>query len=142
MQMYIQYATVKQFVDMETLMLDSIEKQMDAIQEKGLQEIVVINESNSEKYFGYCINANSIFSSELGSRLCRLDKKHGFAIIWIVVTTIDGQPQIACSVRSHNFEFGSDGISKLFGGGGHKNVAGFKLPLDKLNELISVKLVI
>ena len=100
------------------------------------------NESDSAKYFGYCINANSIFSSELGSRLCRLDDKHGFAIIWSVVTTIDGQPQIACSVRSHNFEFGSDGISKLFGGGGHKNAAGFKLPLNKLNELISGKLIV
>lgn len=65
MQMYIQYATVKQFVDMGMLMLDSIEKQMDAIQEKGLQEIVVINESNSAKYFGYCINANSIFHLNL-----------------------------------------------------------------------------
>ena len=138
----INQTSVKQFVDIGTLMLDSIEKQMDAIQEKGLQEIVVINESNSAKYFGYCINANSIFSSELGSRLCRLDDKHGFAIIWSVVTTIDGQPQIACSVRSHNFEFGSDGISKLFGGGGHKNAAGFKLPLDKLSELISGKLVV
>ena len=138
----INQTSVKQFVDIGTLMLDSIEKQMDAIQEKGLQEIVVINESNSAKYFGYCINANSIFSSELGSRLCRLDDKHGFVIIWSVVTTIDGQPQIACSVRSHNFEFGSDGISKLFGGGGHKNAAGFKLPLNKLNELISGKLVV
>jgi hypothetical protein len=138
----INQTTVKQFVDMGTLMLDSIEKQMDEIQEKGLQEIVVINEYNNAKYFGYCINANSIFSSELGSRLCRLDKKHGFAIIWSVVTTTDGQPQIACSVRSHDFEFGSDGISKLFGGGGHKNAAGFKLPLDKLNELISGKLVV
>lgn len=77
----INQTNVKQFVDIGTLMLDSIEKQMDAIQEKGLQEIVVINESNSAKYFGYCINANSIFSSELGSRLCRLDDKHGFAII-------------------------------------------------------------
>ena len=138
----INQTNVKQFVDIGTLMLDSIEKQMDAIQEKGLQEIVVINESNSAKYFGYCINANSIFSSELGSRLCRLDDKHGFAIIWSVVTTIDGKPQISCSVRSHNFEFGSDGISKLFGGGGHKNAAGFKLPLNKLNELISGKLVV
>lgn len=138
----INKTSVKQFVDMGMLMLDSIEKQMDEIQEKGLQEIVVINEDNNAKYFGYCINANSIFSSELGSRLCRLDKKHGFAIICSVVTTIDGQPQIACSVRSHNFEFGSDGISKLFGGGGHKNAAGFKLPLNKLNELISGKLVV
>ena len=138
----INQTNVKQFVDIGTLMLDSIEKQMDAIQEKGLQEIVVINESNSAKYFGYCINANSIFSSELGSRLCRLDDKHGFAIIWSVVTTIDGKPQISCSVRSHNFEFGSDGISKLFGGGGHKNASGFKLPLDKLNELINGKLVV
>lgn len=138
----INQTNVKQFVDMGTLMLDSIEKQMDAIQEKGLQEIVVINEDNNAKYFGYYINANSIFSSELGSRLCRLDKKHGFAIIWSVVTTIDGQPQIACSVRSHNFEFGSDGISKLFGDGGHKNAAGFKLPLDKLSELINGKLVV
>ena len=138
----INQTSVKQFVDMGTLMLDSIEKQMDEIQEKGLQEIVVINEDNNAKYFGYCINANSIFSSELGSRLCRLDKKHGFAIIWSVVTTIDGKPQISCSVRSHNFEFGSDGISKLFGGGGHKNAAGFKLPLDKLNELINGKLVV
>lgn len=136
----INQRNVKQFVDMGMLMLDSIEKQMDEIQEKGLQEIVVVNEHNNAKYFGYCINANSIFSSELGSRLCRLDEKHGFAIIWSVVTTINGQPQIACSVRSHNFEFGSDGISKLFGGGGHKNAAGFKLPLDKLNELISGKL--
>lgn len=110
----INQRNVKQFVDIGTLMLDSIEKQMDEIQEKGLQEIVIINEINSAKYFGYCINANSIFSSELGSRLCRLDKKHGFAIIWSVVTTTDGQPQIACSVRSHDFEFGSDGISKLF----------------------------
>lgn len=138
----INQRNVKQFVDMGMLMLDSIEKQMDEIQEKGLQEIVVVNEHNNAKYFGYCINTNSIFSSELGSRLCRLDEKHGFAIIWSVVTTINGQPQIACSVRSHDFEFGSDGISKLFGGGGHKNAAGFKLPFDKLNELISGKLVV
>lgn len=111
--------------------LNMLDRQLDEIQKTSLNEIVI------NGHLGYSVNANGFFSSELGSRLCRLDAEHQYAIIWQV--RVDGV--VACSVRSTpEFEFGSDGISKLFGGGGHKCAAGFKLPVNRLSELISGKL--
>jgi phosphoesterase DHHA1 len=108
-----------------------LDRQLDEIQKTSLNEIVI------NGHLGYCVNANGFFSSELGSRLCRLDAEHQYAIIWQV--RVDGV--VACSVRSTpEFEFGSDGISKLFGGGGHKCAAGFKLPVNRLPELIGGEL--
>lgn len=84
---------------------------------------------NNEKHNGYIINANGIFSSELGNRLSYLDDEHKFAIIWSVENNT-----IKCGLRSHN-DFDCSVIAKYFGGGGHKNASAFSM--NNLNDFVS-----
>lgn len=49
-------------------------------------------------------------------------------------------PEVICSMRSIIQEYPVNDICAKFGGGGHPCAAGFKLPLDKLGDLLSGKL--
>jgi oligoribonuclease NrnB/cAMP/cGMP phosphodiesterase (DHH superfamily) len=82
---------------------------------------------------GLAVNSNALFSSELGNRLAEMSGS--FGLVWYLAG--DGEAKV--SVR---------GIGKLdlaeiavrYGGGGHPNAAGFRLPLGRfMDEIISPK---
>ena len=82
---------------------------------------------------GLAVNANALFASELGNRLAEMSGS--FGLVWYLAA--DGEAK--ASVR---------GIGKLdlaeiagrYGGGGHPNAAGFRLPLPRfMDEIISQK---
>jgi oligoribonuclease NrnB/cAMP/cGMP phosphodiesterase (DHH superfamily) len=66
--------------------------------------------------------------SEVGHHLA--NKSGTYGLIWWYD---GGTKQAVCSLRS-NGDYDVSAIAKLFGGGGHKNAAGFKVPIEKLME--------
>ena len=73
---------------------------------------------------GLAINANALFTSELGERLA--EKCGSFALLWYVHS--DGE--VKCSLRSRG-KVDVAAMAEKFGGGGHKNAAGFRMPLAR-----------
>lgn len=80
---------------------------------------------------GYAVNANNLFSSELGSKLCRLDDEHKYAITFAFMET----NRVKCSIRSTD-DYDCSGIAKYFGGGGHPQASGFNLTFEQFTKYI------
>ena len=80
---------------------------------------------------GYAVNANNLFSSELGSKLCRLDDEHKYAITFAFVE----KNRVKCSIRSTD-DYDCSGIAKYFGGGGHPQASGFNLTFEQFQKYI------
>lgn len=70
---------------------------------------------------GIAINANALFASELGNRLA--EQSGTFGLIWQLAG--DGEAKV--SLRSKG-DFDVAAIAQRYGGGGHRNAAGFHLP--------------
>ena len=70
---------------------------------------------------GVAVNANGLFASELGNLLA--EKSGSFGMIWQI--SADGDAKI--SLRS-NGDYDVAAIAVRYGGGGHRNAAGFRLP--------------
>lgn len=68
------------------------------------------------------VNANGMFSSELGNALVA---KHGIGIVWY-----RGYDKIKISVRSSDKALSAIDLVSQFGGGGHRNAAGCEIKLD------------
>ena len=69
----------------------------------------------------YAINISHMFGSDVGNELAL--RTNSFGIVW----SEDGEG-IRTSLRSVR-DFDVSEIAKKYGGGGHKNAAGFNLPL-------------
>jgi oligoribonuclease NrnB/cAMP/cGMP phosphodiesterase (DHH superfamily) len=68
--------------------------------------------------------------SEVGNGLAKASGTYG--LVWYY----DGKTNRAnCSLRSIG-EYDVSAIAKLFGGGGHKNAAGFNVPLEQMQEFL------
>lgn len=80
---------------------------------------------------GYAVNANNLFSSELGSKLCRLDDEHKYAITFAFME----KNRVKCSIRSTD-DYDCSGIAKHFGGGGHPQASGFNLTFEQFQKYI------
>ena len=74
---------------------------------------------------GLACNAPSFLASDLGHELA--NKSGTFGLVW----SMAGDGQIHCSLRS-NGEYDVSAIAKAFGGGGHRNAAGFSTDIDTL----------
>ncbi|MCE7869439.1 DHH family phosphoesterase [bacterium CPR1] len=77
---------------------------------------------------GYDVPAvnSCLLQSEIGEELCQLYPEAPFAGVYYV----NPKEQQAWSLRSIG-EFDVSAVATLFGGGGHRNAAGFALPLDR-----------
>ena len=76
---------------------------------------------------GLAANAPAFLASDLGHELA--NKSGTFGLVW----SMAGDGQIHCSLRS-NGEYDVSAIAKAFGGGGHRNAAGFSTGIDTLLE--------
>ena len=86
---------------------------------------VVIDGFTRYSLFGLAANAPSFLASDLG---CELANKSGtFGLVW----SMAGDGQVHCSLRS-NGKYDVSAIAKAFGGGGHRNAAGFSTDIDTL----------
>lgn len=78
-------------------------------------------------FTGLAVNAPSFLASDLGQELA--NKSGTFGLVWSIAA--DGQ--VHCSLRS-NGEYDVSAIAKAFGGGGHRNAAGFSTNINTLSE--------
>ena len=76
---------------------------------------------------GLAANAPSFLASDLGHELA--NKSGTFGLVW----SMAGDGQVHCSLRS-NGEYDVSAIAKAFGGGGHRNAAGFSTDINTLLE--------
>lgn len=74
---------------------------------------------------GLAANAPYFLASDLGHELA--NKSGTFGLVW----SMAGDGQVHCSLRS-NGEYDVSAIAKVFGGGGHRNAAGFSTDIDTL----------
>ena len=72
---------------------------------------------------GVAVNVPHKYASELGHFLCEQGAQ--YAAVWMVL-----KDKVVVSLRSQG-DFDVSRIAKLFGGGGHKNAAGFEMPLEQ-----------
>lgn len=86
------------------------------------QEVISDGEQSWLATGGLAVNANTLFASELGNRLAELSGS--FGLVWQLAG--DGEAKV--SLRSQG-EFDVAAIATRYGGGGHRNAAGFRLPL-------------
>lgn len=101
-----------QYIKQGNIMLKYEKKLLDEIMDSN-KEIVKF-----EGHEIYAINAPHTFASQIGNALCR--EKPPIAIVW---QRSDGRIEV--SLRSEG-DVDVSGIAKKYGGGGHKNAAGFK----------------
>lgn len=74
---------------------------------------------------GLAANAPAFLASDLGHELA--NHSGTFGLVW----SMAGDGQIHCSLRS-NGDYDVSAIAKAFGGGGHRNAAGFSTDIDTL----------
>lgn len=84
--------------------------------------------SNDERHWhllkGLALNTNALFASEAGHRLAQ--QSGSFGLTWQLAA--DGE--IKASLRSQG-DYDVSVIAQRYGGGGHRNAAGFRLPAQQ-----------
>lgn len=78
---------------------------------------------------GLAINANSLFTSELGQLLAR--KSGSFGLIW----QLGGDGRVKASLRAEN-RVNVAMLAEQYGGGGHPNAAAFRMELERFRKEI------
>ena len=78
---------------------------------------------------GLMVNAPGIFHSQVGDLLSQ--KSGTFALLW----TVDKTGVVKCGLRSQR-DFSCIALARSMGGGGHAQACGFKLPNQRLPELL------
>jgi phosphoesterase, DHHA1 len=120
--------SVENLIEAGKIMSEQYENQIQSIiDERGYFEVDLLGLGVK----GYAVNASNLFSSELGSKLCRLDDEHKYAIIF----TFMEKDRVKCSIRSTD-DFDCSGIAKHFGGGGHPQASGFNLTFEQFQKYI------
>ncbi|HSG22101.1 MAG TPA: DHHA1 domain-containing protein [Azonexus sp.] len=81
---------------------------------------------------GIAVNANALFASELGNLLA--EQSGTFGLIW----QLSGDGEIKASLRSKG-DFDVATIAARYGGGGHRNAAGFRMaPAQFVTEVLGM----
>lgn len=101
------------------------EQNVKTIVDVGIRDCQIIDEFDGTILRGKAANCPPQFASDVGHELANRSETYG--LCWYMGR--DGK--IKCSLRS-NGEYDVSAIAKSFGGGGHRNAAGFETTLDKL----------
>lgn len=82
---------------------------------------------------GLAVNANALFASELGNLLA--ERGASFGLVW----QLSGDGNIKVSLRSQGSSPDVSVIAARYGGGGHPNAAGFRLPAGQFfSEVLDI----
>ncbi len=104
-----------------------------AMDEKFSKLCTLIVESAQPVVFngvtGLMVNAPGVFHSLVGDMLCQ--KSGTFALMW----TVDKNAVVKCGLRSRS-GFNCIPLAASMGGGGHAQACGFKMPYQRLPELL------
>ena len=94
------------------------------------QPIIGDGERHWHALNGLALNTNALFASEAGHRLA--EQSGSFGLTWQLAA--DGE--VKASLRSQG-DYDVATIAQRYGGGGHRNAAGFRLPLQQfISEIL------
>ncbi len=102
------------------VLVQAMEKRVESALYKSVRTITLINVDGANQEFVSQNALNDI--SEIGNALC---KATGFPSCTFFIKDND----VICSLRSLR-DFDVSAFAKNYGGGGHKNAAGFKMPIE------------
>lgn len=107
---------------------------VDALQaQRHGQPIVTIGDLSWLAIPGISVNANVLFASELGNQLA--EQSGSFGMVW----QLAGDGEVKVSLRSQGKHLDVSVIATRYGGGGHPNAAGFRLPAEQFfSEVLSL----
>lgn len=106
-----------------TAMNKLFDQQLDDVTKRPMP--VDLYDIDDQLHMGLCVNCTPNFSSEAGNILAK--KSETFGMTWVLNS--DGHLNV--SLRSIG-EFDVSKIARNYGGGGHRNAAGFKVPFEKV----------
>lgn len=90
------------------------------------------SDGNDHIVIGRAVNS-TVHMSEVGHELCKQSGTYG------LVYYIDADGQAKCSLRSEG-DYDVSIIAKHYGGGGHRNAAGFSVPVSQLLQFLGKSL--
>ena len=96
---------------------------------KGASKLCWIKAGDYPLYGGLAANCPPHLASDVGHALATQSGTYG--LLWY----INKENKCLCSLRS-NGDYEVSAIAKAFGGGGHKNAAGFEVPISILLDWI------
>lgn len=106
-----------------TAMNKLFDQQLDDVTKRPMP--VYLYDIDDQLHMGLCVNCTSNFSSEAGNILAK--KSETFGMTWV----LNDDGHVHMSLRSVG-KFDVSKIAKNYGGGGHRNAAGFKVPFNKV----------
>lgn len=108
-------STYKAFIDMGAMILRNDKRQIESAASKARSCVITGKK-------GLSVNS-TVHASEVGHELANASGSYG--LVWY----IDEYNIVRCSLRS-NGDYDVSAIAKLFGGGGHRNAAGFSTDIE------------
>lgn len=109
----------ERFINQGEALVEAKAIQLDILAEHAIDIRIRVN---GERVKGKFVNCNKFFTSELGNLLLKRDEETKF----VISTEFTGE-YWKCGIRSTK-DFDSTLISKHFGGGGHFQASGFRVP--------------
>lgn len=127
------FARWQNIAQMDAVQLAAFIERGHAMDEKFSKLAELIADAASPVVFngvaGLMVNAPGVFHSLVGDLL---SKKSGtFALLW----SVDKKVVVKCGLRSRS-DFNCIPLAASMGGGGHAQASGFKMPMDRLPELL------
>lgn len=127
------FARWQQIAQMNAGQLAAFIERGHAMDEKFSKLAELIAEAASPVVFngvaGLMVNAPGVFHSLVGDLLAK--KSGTFALLW----SVDKAVTIKCGLRSKP-DFNCIPLAASMGGGGHAQASGFKMPMERLPELL------
>jgi oligoribonuclease NrnB/cAMP/cGMP phosphodiesterase (DHH superfamily) len=125
------YSNYTQFVQRGAAALEVEQRQITSAALKSYDCMISYEDAQGDLHTvkGLAINS-TVHMSEVGHELANASGTYG------LIYYIDKDASAKCSLRS-NGDYDVSVIAKFFGGGGHKNAAGFTTSLDILKQFIT-----
>lgn len=137
LQFYVKPNSLESFEEVIKLNQETLEITGSILLAKQQQQVASkvkkIQTIKLDEYVFSCLNVIENIS-EVGNELCKLHEKPSLMFF------ITEKQELVCSLRSMDNLSDISILAKRFGGGGHRNAAGFTIPLKKLPDLLNGKL--
>lgn len=128
------FARWQQITHLDAMQLAAFIERGHAMEDKFQKLAELISEAASPVVFngvtGLMVNAPGVFHSLVGDLLSQ--KSGTFALLW----SVDKKVAIKCGLRSRS-DFNCIPLAASMGGGGHAQASGFKMPMERLPELLA-----
>lgn len=126
----------KDLIKLGTMLLDPVHSFVYKMNKIASKANVIIVGGSVGKPIGLKVLLNHHLISEVGNEIA----KSGFPSLQLFLVQEEDKMKVVCSLRSLDNLPAINELAQSFGGGGHRNAAGFEMTIDKLPLLLAGKL--